>query len=100
MYPPTFKLDNLYYHNLDKDGKLNLEDVFEGLKLQVGVQLCHLAPRFSEFINFQDQPCRYPYSHQCDSEILNERPGTELSFLYLLSLNTPCTTAFTTPISY
>ena len=66
--------------HLDEDGKLTLEDVFEEFK--VGDLLCHLAPRFSKFIKFQD-----PYGHQCDSEESNERPGKELSFLYLLSLN-------------
>ena len=86
--------------HLDKDGKLNLEEAFEELKHQDGFQVCHSSPRFSKFIKFQDQPCGYPYGHQCDSEVSHERPGKELSFLYLLSLNTPCTTAFTTPISY
>ena len=53
--------------HLDKDGKLNLEDAFEGLKHQVGVRLCQLAP-FSKFIKFQDQPCGYLYGHQSSSE--------------------------------
>ena len=84
--------------HLDKNGKLKLEDVLEEFK--VGDLLCHLAPRFSKFIKFQDQPCGYPYGHQCDSEESNERSGKELHFLNLLSLNTHCTTAFTTAISY
>ena len=88
---------------LDKDGKLKLEDVFEEFK--VGDLLCHLAPRFINFVTFQDQPSGYLYGHQhdseesndhqYDSEESNERPGKELSFLYLLSLNRPCTTVFT-----
>ena len=85
--------------HLDKDGKLKLEDVLEEFK--VGDLLCHLAPRFSKFIKFQDQPSGYPYGHQCDSEESIERSGKELSFyLYLLSLNTPCATIFTSTISY
>ena len=85
--------------HLDEDGKLKLEDhVFEGLKHQVGVQLCHLKIGFSKFIKFQDQPCGYPYIHQRDSEESNERRGKELSIFYLLALNTHCTTAFTTPM--
>ena len=85
--------DHIY---LDKDRKLNLENVFEQLEHQAGDQLCNFSPHLSKFIKFQDQPCEY----QCDSEESSERPGKELSFLYLLSLNRPCTTAFTAPISY
>ena len=85
--------------HLDKDGKLNLEDSFEGLKHQDGFRLCHLAPHFSKFIKFQDQPCGYPYDHQQDSEGSIELPGKESSFSYLLSLDTPCTTGFTTSSS-
>ena len=43
--------------HLDKNGKLKLEDVLEEFK--VGDLLCHLAPRFSKFIKFQDHPCGY-----------------------------------------
>ena len=72
--------DHIY---LDKDGKMNLENVFEQLEHQAGDQLCNFSPHLSKFIKFQDQPCEY----QCDSEESSERPGKELSFLYLLSLH-------------
>ena len=72
--------DHIY---LDKDRKLNLENVFEQLEHQAGDQLCNFSPHLSKFIKFQDQPCEY----QCDSEESSERPGKELSFLYLLSLH-------------
>ena len=80
--------DRLFkYGHIDPDGKLHLEDVFDRLKNQIGDQLFHLAPHFSKFIKFQDQPSGYPYGHECDSEESNERPGKELSFSYLLSLH-------------
>jgi hypothetical protein len=52
------------------DGKLNLEDVFEGLKYQVGIRLCHLT-RFSKCIKFQDQPCGYPCGFIVDQQTRN-----------------------------
>ena len=80
--------DRLFkYGNIHPDGKLHLEEVFDRLKQQVGDQLCHLAPHFSKFIKFPDQPSENPYGHQSDSEESNERPGKELSFSYLLSLH-------------
>ena len=85
--------------HLNKDDKLNLEDVFEGLKYQVGIQLCQLT-HVSKFIKFQDQPCAHPDGQQSNSEESKEVPGKESSILSLLALNTPCTPAFTTPISY
>ena len=82
--------------HLNKDDKLNLEDVFEGLKYQVGIRLCHLTC-FSKFIRFQDEPCEYPYGHQSDSEESKEVPGKETSISYFIALNIPCTSTVTTP---
>ena len=61
--------DHIY---LDKDWKLNLENVFEQLEHQAGVPLYQLVPCFSKFIKFQDQPSEYPYGHQQDSEESND----------------------------
>ena len=52
-------INGIFYHmDKNEDGKLTVENVFQGLKFKLGLKLCHLS--FAKhFIKFVDYPCGY-----------------------------------------